>query len=258
MVLYGLLFGATLSIVAGTTFAIVGRVIARRSLSGDEAFANTAFVTWWYALAGLSFASAGFKAAAGLGVVDVALQETLLDVSLLVLCVGLWGLGYYLAYLFTGQTRWNWILAILYSIYYVFLVYFVVWAQPVGVDVRLYDAQIVYERDLAPLGPWLSIFGILLIGPQFLGALAYASLLLRVKGALPRYRIGLVSATFLIWFGSSLVAGFVGINDSEWWPPVSQAIGVAAAWLILIAYNPPAAVLRRLEERDGERPRAGE
>ena len=232
----------------GAAFTYVGHVVGRRQLGGEEGRANNAFVTWWYTLGGLSFVGAGFSLAAALGYTDLALHVTLLHIALLVLFIGLWGLGYYLAFLFTGNRSWFRILGALYSIYYVLLVYLVVRATPNRVIINRYNVELGYEREITEALPFVSILLVLLILPQIIGALAYFSLLFRVRAPMQRYRIGMVAGTFLAWFGTSIIAGTLELSDTtEWWQPVSQAISVAAALLILLAYRPPKAWVRALE-----------
>lgn len=251
MVESSLLLGTLLSVLNGGAFTYVGRVVGKRKLGGEEGRANNAFVTWWYTLGGLSFVGAGFSVAAALGYTDLALHVTLLHVALLVLFIGLWGLGYYLAFLFTGNRAWFSILGVFYSAYYVFLVYLVIRAVPNRVIVNRYNVELGYEREISETLPFVSLLLLLLIVPQIIGALAYFSLLFRVRAPMQRYRIGMVAGTFLAWFGSSILAGVLDLSDTTtWWQPVSQGISVVAALFILLAYRPPKAWVRALEARE--------
>lgn len=251
MVAVGLLVSASLSLISGVAFFAVGRAVSRRNLAGEEARANQAFVMWWYTLGGLSLVTAAFSLAAAAGYTDLALHVTLLHVALLVLFVGLWGVAYYLAYLFTGDKRWRWVLGVFYSVYYVWIVFLVVRAVPNRVEVGTYGAQLGYEHELTDFAPFVNLLLLLLILPQVVGAFAYFSLIFRVKAPMQRYRIGMVAGTFIVWFGSSIVASVLNLAETTlWWRPVSQAFGVVAALVVFLAYKPPRRVVRALEARE--------
>lgn len=253
MVDNGLLLGASLSLVVGVAFSIVGRVVSRRSVQGDDARANMAFVLWWYTLGGLNFLGSGFSFAAAFGFTDLALHVTLLHVALLVLFVGLWGLAYYFAYLFTGDKRWFSILAVFYSAFYVWLIYLVIKARPNEVILNRYSVELGYEVELQDTSPYVAFLGILLVLPQIIGALAYFSLLFRVKAPIQRYRIAMVAGTFLLWFGTSIVAGALDLRETtDWYGPVSQMISVLVAFAILLAFRPPRAIVSALEAREAK------
>lgn len=253
MVDNGLLLGASLSLINGLAFCIVGRVISKRALQGEDARANMAFVLWWYTLGALSFVGSGFSVAAAFGFTDLALHVTLLHVALLLLFLALWGLGYYFAYLFTGNKRWFSILAVFYSAFYVWLTYLVIKAKPNEVIINRYNVELGYEVELQDSSPYLAFIGILLILPQIIGALAYFSLLFRVKAPIQRYRIGLVAGTFLLWFATSIIAGALDLRETtDWYAPASQVVSVVVAFLILLAFRPPKSLAAKLEGRDAQ------
>ena len=67
-------------------------------------------------------------------------------------CIALWGLLYYLIYLFTGNKRWLPPLAIFYIIYYVLLVYYMTASIPDSVKVGRWSTTLVYRAPLT--GPF--------------------------------------------------------------------------------------------------------
>ncbi len=253
MVDSGLLFGAALSFVNGAAFGWVGRVVSRRKLQGEEARANMAFVLWWYTIGGLSVVGSGFSVAAAFGHTDLALHVTLLQVALILLFIGLWGLAYYLAYLFTGNKAWFSILAVFYGVFYAWFVYLVIKARPNEVILNKYSVELGYEVELQDTSPYVAFIGLLLILPQIIGALAYFSLLFRVKAATQRYRIAMVAGTFLVWFGTSILASVLNLRETtDWYGPVSQLISIAAAFMILLAYRPPRSIVLALDAREAK------
>lgn len=239
-----LLAGAAFSLLAATVYAFIGFVVSRRPVTADAKLAKGLFVTWWYGLAATSVYG-GFNAAtAALDVVNAALSEALLNGLILVLVVALFGLAYYLIFLYTGKRGILVPLAAFYGAYYVYLAYLIAVADPAGVEVRKWTAQVRYENE-GVLGGNNLLLVLLLLGPQILGALGYFSLYFKVEDRTVRYRIGVVSWAIIVWFGSSIVGSATGLNEGDSWQLISRLISLGAALAILAAYRPPAWVQRR-------------
>lgn len=240
-----LLFGAGLSILSAIIYYYVGRVLSRRRVASPDArLAWMLFVVWWYALASNTLIGALLSLLGALNVVGLPLFVTLTQVNLLALCVALFGLMYYLLYLFTGSRRLLTPLVVFYIAYYILIVYYVQARLPVGVSVGHWNATLEYER---PAGGLLYIIALLLlIFPQVIGSLAYFTLYFRVKNTTQKYRILLVSWSILIWFLSAFLASIAGLSQQDWWQVTSRLIALSASLTILLAYDPLPWIRRRL------------
>lgn len=230
--------------LASLVYAVVGRRVARRKVEGEAGMAWVLFSVWWYALAGLTLIQGLLALAGAVGVTDLSVHLALTHAVLLVLCVALFALAYYLLYLFTGKRSLLWPLAAAYGGYYLFLEYIVAAAQPIGVQVRTWTVNLQYTHDLAGT-PVSRVLGLLLFVPIIIGAIAYFSLYFKVQDPTQKYRIKVIAWSIILWFGSSLVASNVGLNDFYWWPLISRGIGVAAALGVYAAFSPPQWVQRR-------------
>jgi hypothetical protein len=177
------------------------------------------------------------------GILNLALFTTITIVNLLVTCVALFGLMFYLLYLYTGNSSLLQPLAVFYFAYYAFLVYYIQASVPVGLVVNRWSTGLEYQNEIR--GPLFLIAFILLVFPQIIGSLAYFMLFFQVKGTTQRYRILLVSWSIIVWFLSSFLVGISGLSQQDWWQIVSRIIGLGAAITILFAYQPPSWVKRR-------------
>lgn len=254
-----LLFGAALTILSASIYFYIGRVLSRRRPASHEAgIAWSLFVVWWYALAAATFSGAVVSLLGALGAGSVPLFVTFNHANLLAICTALYGLMFYLIYLFTGNYRVLWPLAVFYIAYYLLLIYYIQARIPVDVTVGRWNAGLVFEREAG--GPLFYIALLLLVFPQIIGSLAYFTLYFRVKNPTQKYRILLVSWSIIIWFMSAFLASITGIGQQDWWQVTSRLIGLAAAFTILIAYQPPFSIQRRfgvtpiIEERSASTP----
>jgi hypothetical protein len=178
-----------------------------------------------------------------MGIAGLALFTTFTLVNLLAICVALYGLMYYLLFLFTGNRRLLGPLTVFYIAYYIFLVYYVLASVPVGVQVTRWNATLEYQNLIT--GPLCLIVLLLLVFPQIIGSLAYFTLYFRVQSPTQKYRVLLVSWSILIWFSSAFLASIVGLSQQDWWQVTSRLIGLGAALAILFAYLPPPWIKRR-------------
>ncbi|MEA3203187.1 MAG: hypothetical protein QOI63_862, partial [Thermoplasmata archaeon] len=144
---------------------------------------------------------------------------------------------------------WFYPLGAFYGLFLLLLVYLIVRSEPVGVTTQRWQVMIkfAHENILGPAGGL--VFLLLFVGPQVVGALAYFTLFFRTDDPWARYRIGMVSLSLTVWFGSSVVAGLLGFGQDERWMLLSRLISLVAALVILMAYRPPAWVRRRLDGR---------
>lgn len=240
-----LIAGATFAFIAAGLYAYVGDRLVKRRVSIDAKRAMVLFAIWWYALAATTFAGGLQSLLAALGVTDLPLFLAITSLTLLLICVGLLGLLYYLLFLFTGRKDLLIPLAVFYALYYVSLVYYITASGPTEVIAGRWSTSIRYASPLS--GPVTSAIIVLLVLPQILGALAFLTLYPRVESRTQRYRILLVSLSIVIWFGSALVASFQGLATTDAWQIASRLIGLSAATAVLMAYHPPAWARRRFQ-----------
>ena len=238
-----LLFGASFSILSAGIYYYVGHVLSRRhSSSADTRLAWRLFVVWWYALAAATFSGAVLNLLGAFRIVGLPLFVTITLMNLLALCVALYGLMFYLLYLFTGNRKIIGPLSVFYIAYYGFLVYFVEASTPIGVTMGRWSATLSYQNQIR--GPLFQIAILLLLFPQIIGSLAYFTLYFRVKTPTQRYRILLVSWSILIWFLSGYLASISGLSQYDWWRIVSRLIALSASLAIMLAYQPPVWIKR--------------
>jgi hypothetical protein len=240
-----LLFGAALSILSAGIYYYVGRVLSRRRVvSPDARLAWALFVVWWYALASSTLSGALLSLLGAFSIVALPLFVTINQVNLLAICIALFGLMYYLLYLFTGSRRLLVPLSLFYIAYYILIMYYVQAREPVAVVVGRWNASLQYAKPAE--GPLFVAALLLLVFPQIIGSLAYFTLYFRVQTLTQKYRILLVSWSILIWFLSALLASIAGLGQQDWWQVTSRLIGLFASLAILLAYDPLPWIRRRL------------
>lgn len=233
-----LLFSSMLAIAVAAIYGYIGWRLSRRVVQSVEArLAWNSFSVWWYGLATTTLIG-GFQNLLGaFGLMDLALFLTATYINLLVLCIMLWGLLYYLIYLFTGNSRSVIPLIVFYAAYYIMLMYYTTSSVPSHIQVDRWNITLAYDNQQD--GPFFVLVLVLLLAPQILGALAYFSIYFRLTDITQKYRVLLVSWSIIIWFLSPVIALAGGLNDQDWWQLASRLIGLAAAATILMAYLPP-------------------
>ena len=244
---FTLLAHAAFFLANAVAYALVGDRIRRSGHASREAErARAMFATWWYAIALTALASAAGALAGAVGYVGVPFHVATLVVTLLLLSGALCGLVYYLAYLFLGRARLLAPLAAAYALFFVLSVYYVASGAPDGVDVQRWRVDLTYASP-PPDAYRAAIFAFIVL-PQTLGALGYASLLARTRSPALRYRIALVSVGVGAWSVTTLLQGSGVWPDADLFQVGVRLAGLAAVFLVLAAYRPPAFVRRRMEE----------
>jgi hypothetical protein len=234
------------ALLAASIYAYVGWRLSKRIVSTAEArIAWQSFTIWWYGLAITTLIGGLLNLFGALGLTNLSLFVTATYINLLIICLALWGLLYYLIYLFTGKSQLLMPLAIFYIIYYVLLVYFITASVPESIDVDRWRTTLAYQTPLT--GTFFVILIVLLLLPQIIGGFAYFTLYFRVTEVTQKYRILLVSWSIIVWFLSPFAALGGEWAQEDWWQLASRLIGLAAALTILMAYLPP----RWLKQRYG-------
>lgn len=233
--------------ISAILYLWVARIVLERPLEGSARVANALFGVWWIAL-GIVFLILPILTVPPrlLGYENLPLAVTILNAVFMLIVAAVWGLVYYLAYLYTGSRRIFWPITAFYVGLAFVLLFLIAWLHPVGFDAT---GRVSYEREALPGGTGV-VLGLFFSGPVVLAALAYGSLFFRVKEAAARYRVGMVSGAFLLQFGWSLVSSMLQLNrrypNSATLSFISSAIAVLAAIAILMAFKPPRIVRERL------------
>lgn len=241
--------GAILPIATALLLAYVGTLVTTKRAGEDARPALVAFAVWWFSAASVLVITAMPTVLTLLGVGDATLFTALVYLNAVPLSVALCALLYYLTYIYTGRRSAIWPLALLYSAFFAFTLFYYSQAGPRHVEITAYSVRTLGEVRPAA---WLSaLFGILLAGPILTAVVLYASLFFRLKEAEQRYRVAIVSTAFGLWFAPVLVGFLAGWSGAEWFPLVYEAPGVFAATLIVLAFKPPSFVQRRWQRRLG-------
>jgi hypothetical protein len=232
-----LLFGTIFSLASAGIYFYVGHSLSqRRVISSEARLAWALFVVWWYALACTSVSGAMLDLLGAIGLASLPLVLTFTQLNLLAICAALYGLMYYLIYLFTGNRKVLAPLTITYILYYVLLIHYLNLSIPISVSVGRWSVAMHYQQQST--GPFVTLILVLLVFPQIIGSLAYFTLFFRVKEATQKYRVALVSWSIIIWFLSSFIASIAGLSEYDWWQILSRLIGLGATLTILMAYQP--------------------
>lgn len=230
---------AALSLLASAALARAGQLAWRRAPRGEGRLAGRMLALWWFGAGVVVLVEAARGLLAAAGVLDPGVHEALLHLHALPLSVGLCGLLYHLAYLYTGNARLLRPLAATCAALFVLVTFTYASLGPWRV------ARTAWGVRMEPASPD-PVLGFVLAAafatPALVAAAAYLRLYGRVPTAEQRYRVATVSAAFLALSGM-LLAGLAG---GAWSPAVHAAPALAAAVLAVAAYRPPAWVRRRL------------
>ena len=239
-----LLIGALFSILQAIIFFLVGEALRRRRITTASArLAWSLFVLWWYGVALSTFVGGVQNLLGAFGTRSLPVFLTMAQLNVLFICASLFGLLYYLIFLLVGSSRPLLPLFAFYVAYYALLVYYLNSLIPTGISFGRWTVTLQYEH--AAVGPLFSVVLALLVIPQMLCSLVYFLIFFRVHDVTQKYRILLVSWSIFLWFGSALFVSAAGFGALDWWQIVSRLIGLAAALIILLAYQPFRWIRRR-------------
>lgn len=240
-----LILDATFATAIAALYAWVGVLMLRRPADGQDArLALGLFSVWWFGLALVTALGAARSLLAAAGIVDVPLHQALSVLGVVPLVAALWGLVYYLLYVYLGRRSLLWPVTVFHAILLLGFLYLVVWLQPTAVEVRDFGVGFTYARELQGALVSVALFGIL--GPALLASVGYGSLLFRTTDRTARYRIGMVSGAFLLWFGTSALSSPLGFSTWYWWPVAARVVGLVSTLLVLAAYVPPRPLAKAL------------
>jgi hypothetical protein len=252
---YDTLAQGLVALATGLVYGYVARLVLQRRTSPEARRANDAFATWWACFGLLEGVAGAYQVANAFGYQDLTLIVTVLDLVFLLLVAAIWGLVYYLVYLYTGSSRPFWPLAFAYGSLAAGLLYLLAWLDPSGFNA---NGTLATARVLPPaVGVAL---GLVLALPIVVAAVAYGSLYFRVDGRAQRFRIAIVAGSFLAWFLWSTVSSLLQLSTRSasdatlrsTLAVVNAAIALAVPVLVVLAYKLPA----RHPERFGVDPTA--
>lgn len=243
--------GTAFVLTTTAVLAYVGLLQQRRAATatkGDRA-AIVAFAFWWYGAAAVLFLLALQAILVIVGVEATWVHNVIRYVRMIPLSIAAGALLFFMLYLLTGRILWRRWLVAAYTAFFAFTIYYAYLAEPVNVEVTPWAVRTVGT----PVPSWMGIvFGVLLAGPILLATFAYAMLFFKVQGAPQRYRLALLAVSFIVWFGAILVGFLAGLTSRTWFPILYEAPGLLAGLLVILAYQPPRWIQRRLAASPAE------
>jgi hypothetical protein len=234
---------AIVDFIAVGIYAFLGWRFSQRHVSPENRLPVQQFTLFWLGLALVTFIGALESAVAAFVTPSLPLIVTLYYVEILVLCAALWGLVGYLIHLYTGKAHLV-PLTGLYALLYVLLVYYITSSGPDAVTVTLGAVGFHYATVVG--GPVLGLLAIILVVPEFLGAVLYFTLFFRTHDRTAQYRIALVSWGLLAFFGLDFVDLAARLGGSLAAVTLGTVLGIVPVLVIFIAYYPPRLVRDRL------------
>lgn len=238
-----------LALVAAVLYFFVARLQAQRKVSAEARGPLRGFIIWWAGLGLLGLTTALFTFGPGTGSFGLAGARAITYTTFAGIFVMLSGLVYYLLYLYTGSRGTVYVAAAFYSLLFLFMVWLVEAHAPhVGAD-HITGERAFHLHEAPPA--WASLgFGVSLVLPPLAAAVAYFLLFFRTHDRTARYRIAMVSGGLVLWLGFSLMGTIArtatGESQGFGGQLTSQLLGVLSATLVLLAYDPPKFVQRRL------------
>lgn len=228
-------------VVVGAVAAVylyIGYRLSQRQVHPDARLASLQLALWWggvgvmVALGGLELAFAVANA------LPLALATTFYSITVLVDCALLWGLVGFLVFVYTGKYHLVELTA-LYGAFYVLVVYAVAVESPTGVGFTAGMPAIVYAHTLPS---WLiAPLILILVFPEFIGAVLYLTLYRRTTDRDRRFRILMVGGGILLWFLIDLIFP----DTTAALALTRSVIQVIPGLMSLLAYFPPESLRRR-------------
>lgn len=235
-----LALSALASSVAAGIFLSAGLELRSRQVGepGAEEAMNV-YSLWWMSLAIYAVAGASLTLTAALGVVALDLFVMLGYAQMISLCIGLWGLVYYVAFVLTGSRGMRVPLAIVYAAYYGILLFVITLGRPILADVTTWSTRLEAAAPVVDTAAGT----LLLVLPPLVASCTYFALVFVVESPSQRFRVVLVTLGSATWLAGILA----GTAPAEaWWASMPPLLALVSAWAVFWAYRPPAWVLRRL------------
>ncbi len=234
---------ATVTFVASVIYMAVGVLFLRRRVEAPARLAQYGFSAWWLALGLVGVVSLPLGLGLNLAEAGLLAWRVFLYTFFPALFLGLGGLVYYLAYLYSGNQRLRTPILTYYALLTLMLVWLVEGFSPhIGLD----DDGVTTVLFEPQQPRWASLlFSLGLVLPPLVAAGAYLMLYRSVDRREERYRILLVGGGIVLWFGYSLlntILSFATQTENE--PAfaaqlVGALLGLASSALVLLAFWPP-------------------
>lgn len=229
--------------LAGVLWSYIGLLMLQRAPAKRGERAAVRFGWWWLGLAGHSFLGMALAILAGVGLAEGPVVAVATYGAAVCIAIMFWGLLSYLLFLYTGRPGVFPAVTTAYVLQLALLLAAVWWLKPIGAHVEGWIVIIDYaEAAGASLDAFVSLAFI--VPPVFASA-AYLMLLRRVKDRTQRYRVAMVGGSIFAWLAGGLAIGAVP-GESDVLQIVGRLVSLAAAAAVILAYDPPAWVQRRL------------
>lgn len=244
---------AAVGVAASGLFAYVALRLGRLPLATPQAHAALGLWRAWWAAAALVALVEPVRIALYLwGSLPPWLYAATEHAVVLLASAGLAALVCHLAYLYRGHGRWWPGIAAFYAALALVLVGYLDWLGPPSQT--LDDGWSLQALSAKAAPAWaMTAIRVLLYGPPLGVAAGYLILLRHAPDRTARYRLVLVTASILLWFGGTLGAGFLPLEGFTRFAVV-QALGIVSALLAIAAYDPPSLARRLGVRRRVERP----
>lgn len=230
----GVAIATDLMVTAG--YVLAGTLLWRRAHASSARRAGAMFALWWYGNAATGVASIALNVLARDHTTSLVVLDALEQLTLVFFAAGLAGFTSYVAYIYLGSHRAEWIIVPAYSLLVLWSIVNVFLTPATGVEVVGWHPHVV--RDGAGFGPPITLTAMLLIVPLIGSIVAYISLFPTVQDNEGRYRITLVSGTLVVWLVSVLVVSIPASAGSDAIQLAGRAAIIASCGLIVLAYRP--------------------
>lgn len=223
-----LILSSMTAAIAGGVFLAAGINVRRRSVSQDAEEAVDLLSIWWVGLAVTAVAGATTDLTLSLGIEPFSFLLALHYARLIALCLAIWGLTYYVAFVFTGATKLKAPIAVGVSLYYAILLFLLTLARPAGFALEpLPHVELADPLVDAPL------LAALLVIPAIFAGGTFLALWSKTSEMSQRARVVLVAGATQAWFGATFLReARVDV------PMVPLALALLAALAALWAYSP--------------------
>lgn len=216
-----------LAILGGAIYTIVGARYLRLSRSSSMQGSAAAF---WLGIGAYGMLDGGWGVLAASVPAPLALGVTVLQLKILAVSVGFGSWVWYVGYLYTGNARLLWLVAIFYALVFVLTTYSYAARAPIGQEVRTWGTGLVYAN---PAGVASDVAYGLLFGPPLVATLAYGRLLPRVHDARQKLRVVATGAVLAVFFAGLILGWITGLVPH--WPLIEKVLAVVAGITVLAA-----------------------